>query len=597
MKQELISEFSQYLSVKTSANAIRSMNKRKDKITDITKFMTHRDKVRLAERLYCIMNDILLDDQIPRCKICGNCATFLKYQSGYSNTCSLSCSGKYRVEQEKIKNNGKYRFQTNTFKSKSKETCKNKYGVENAFQLEEFKDKQKQTLIDKYGVDNCSKIDDVKQKKIDTSRERYGTDYPWQTKDVRDKVKNTIHKLYGREYDNISSVPEIKIKRIATFQSRYCVDNPNDVRIVDENIDDENIGRDYYNRICRVVKKKNICEPTESYKFRGFSYDYEWKCLKCNKEFTCNISDPNYLPGHNECFGKSELNRFYINSSKYEYELYEFCKPYFEDVELNVRGVIGNNEIDIYIPSIELGIEFNGLYWHGEISANRDYKYHLNKYNMCKEQGISVINIFEDEWIHKKDIVKSILLSKFGKIENRIYARKCTIVNPEFKQIKQFLTDNHIQGYINSSVVYGLQYNDELVSILTFSKARFNDSYVWEITRFCNKINTTVIGGFSKLLKMFIESHKGTILTYADVRYSEGNLYKQNGFTFVKHAKPNYFYTDDHAKRYSRNRFQKHKLKDILCIYDPNLTEWENMQLNGYDRIWDCGNIVFELNV
>jgi hypothetical protein len=125
-------------------------------------------------------------------------------------------------------------------------------------------------------------------------------------------------------------------------------------------------------------------------------------------------------------------------------------------------------------------------------------------------------------------------------------------------------------------------------------KPLYNKKYEWEIIRFCNKLNTSVVGGFSKLLKYFKNEHNGSIITYADKRHSNGNLYKNNGFEELHDSKPNYFYV---KKRdiFSREKFQKHKLKDLFENFNPDLTEWENMQLNNYDRIWDCGNKVFEL--
>ena len=44
---------------------------------------------------------------------------------------------------------------------------------------------------------------------------------------------------------------------------------------------------------------------------------------------------------------------------------------------------------------------------------------------------------------------------------------------------------------------------------------------------------------------------------------------------------------------FHRSSYQKHKLEKLLPIFESSMTEWENMQANGYDRIWDCGNDVW----
>lgn len=129
---------------------------------------------------------------------------------------------------------------------------------------------------------------------------------------------------------------------------------------------------------------------------------------------------------------------------------------------------------------------------------------------------------------------------------------------------------------------------------MTFGKSRFNKNYDWELLRYCTIPNFNIIGGASKLLNHFRNHHSGSIISYADKRWSDGNLYRKLGFIELKDSQPNYFYVKD-IRRFSRNQFQKHKLKDILKKFDPLMTEKENMLANGYSIIWDCGNKVFSL--
>ncbi|MFW6047533.1 MAG: hypothetical protein ACOCP4_07110 [Candidatus Woesearchaeota archaeon] len=256
----------------------------------------------------------------------------------------------------------------------------------------------------------------------------------------------------------------------------------------------------------------------------------------------------------------------------------------------NSYDILKSKELDIYLPDYKLAIEFNGLFWHSE-GSKKDKNYHLHKTQLCEEKSIQLIHIFEDEWIEKKDIVKSIIKGKLG-LNDKIYARKCEIKEIENKEAKSFYERNHIQGSINSKINIGLFYENKLVSCLSFNKARYNKQYDWEITRFANKLDISIIGGFAKMLSYFKKHYNGSIITYSDRRYFNGSIYKNNGFKELKESQPNYFYTD-YKFRYSRIKFQKHKLEEQLEYFDPQLTEWENMQLNGWDRIWDCGNRVF----
>ena len=158
-----------------------------------------------------------------------------------------------------------------------------------------------------------------------------------------------------------------------------------------------------------------------------------------------------------------------------------------------------------------------------------------------------------------------------------------------------FLLDNHLQRPRATKQNYGLYYNDELVSMVNISKSRYNKNYEYELLRSCTTLNTTVIGGFNKIIKHVIaDLNIKSIISYVDQRYFTGNGYSD--WKELKNSIPNYFYVNlkNFKVRESRLKYQKHKLKEKEN-YDGNLTEWEIMQLEGYDRIWDCGNKVFVL--
>jgi hypothetical protein len=229
-----------------------------------------------------------------------------------------------------------------------------------------------------------------------------------------------------------------------------------------------------------------------------------------------------------------------------------------------------------------------------ELNSSIDVR--IVKLSQNHRMEVGPIYIFEDEWMFKQKIVKSRLLSMVGKAK-RVFARNCKIREVNDLEANSFCEHNHIQGSVSSSIRLGLYFNEEIVAIMTFGKPRFNKKYDWELLRYCTKLGTTVVGGASKLLTHFnkIKKDQETIITYADRRWSKGNLYRVLGFEELTPSTPGYFYIDQQKKkRINRVSAQKHKLLSLLGDkFDPSLTEFENMKRAGFDRVYDCGNLVF----
>ena len=310
---------------------------------------------------------------------------------------------------------------------------------------------------------------------------------------------------------------------------------------------------------------------------------------------TCKKHGVFYMEPGNHLIGQG-CPKCAFTYSKGEKELFDFIKSILgeENVTQHNRGILKGEEIDIYIPSLKFGIEYNGLYWHSEISKGKDY--HLNKTIKCNNAGIRLFHIFEDEWLNKKEIVKSMLSSLLVKKNNRIFARKCDIREVEPKEANKFLEDNHIQGKCNSQMRYGLFYNGELLSLMTFGKSRHfvgNNKSEWELLRFCNKISYTIIGGASKLFKYFIQNHSvNEIISYADRRWSNGDLYDKLGFIQYNKSKPNYYYIIG-GKRVYRYTMRKSVLvKKYGC--PQNMTEKEFCYNQRWYRIYDCGCLCYK---
>lgn len=257
-------------------------------------------------------------------------------------------------------------------------------------------------------------------------------------------------------------------------------------------------------------------------------------------------------------------------------------------------------EVDIYIPEKRVGIEVNGVYWHSELQG-KDRRYHLDKTQKAQEAGIKLIHVFTDVMDQHPEIVKTRLMSLLGKSPSRVFARQC-FITPIKKDIeREFLTANHLQGYTPSAVCFGLMHGANLVALMSFGKQRKalggkKGSNAWELLRFACVGDTTVVGGASRLLKQFIKHQSPEkIITYADRCWSDGEFYKKIGFTLTHASHPSYWYLSPTNTVHHRYKFAKHTLEKQLAVFDPEKTEWENMQLNGYNRYWDCGNFVFEM--
>ena len=275
------------------------------------------------------------------------------------------------------------------------------------------------------------------------------------------------------------------------------------------------------------------------------------------------------------------------SSSKEEKDLLEFIKKYYHGIIIeNDRNALDGKEIDIFIPELSLGIEYHGIYWHLETVHGKYY--HYNKWKLAKERGIWLIQIYSTEWDQKRLILESKIANLFGASE-KIMARKTQVVEVGRAEKDQFLTENHLQGSDSSKIWFGLECEGKLVSVMTFGSSRFNKRYDYELVRYCNKRGITVTGGASKLLKYFERNHIGSVVTYADKRYSEGGMYEAIGFKLDGETAPSFSYFNiKNNQIFNRMKFQKQFLKDMPG-YSPDLTEYEIMQLSGYDRIWDAG--------
>lgn len=282
-------------------------------------------------------------------------------------------------------------------------------------------------------------------------------------------------------------------------------------------------------------------------------------------------------------------------------QLFNFIKSIISDVKNKYELVDCGIDIDVYIPEKKLGIQYKTLCFNRKLSdldhiSEPSCKLHLNtESKLAQKAGIRLIHIFEDEWLGKKKIVENRLKSILG-LSERIYARNCEVKEIEYSDGAEFLRNNHIQGNAIPSHSFGLYHNNELVAVMTFSKWRYvrtSDNWDYELLRFAS--SQTVVGGFSKLLKAFINSYRPRVVhSYSDRRWSEGNVYKQNGFIHIHSTAPGYFWCKN-QERHNRMNFTKLKLTQMFGKNAvARKTESQIMYEHGYFKVEDCGQDLWD---
>lgn len=457
---------------------------------------------------------------------------------------------------------------------------KNTYVVGHSNRDPEVKAKKEAAYIAKYGVSNPSKSQDIKTKKEETNFKKFGTKYAAQNQEVKNKTKQNWIEKYGvdnpAKLENIREIISKKVKATKPLVIKKAK---------------ENFYKNFFHKLLNTKRLGNLSPLFDINDYDGVNKKYNFKCNVCSTIINSNMDDGK-IPRCFTCNPKIDTG----GQSILEKQISDYVKkldPYIKEQD---RTIITPLELDIVSDNHKIAIEIDGLYWHSELSGKKNKFYHLQKTKTTINAGYKLIQIFEDEWIEKQKIVKSRLKHAFQRNIRKIQARKCVVKEISSETKSKFLKKYHIQGNDKSNIHLGLFHRNRLVSVMTFNPYRVAlgnspkpNSY--ELARFCSIFNFTIVGGASKLLKHFEKTYKPKeVLSYADKRWSDGNVYEKLGFTLTGSTQPNYWYIVKNQRRH-RFAYRKSELSKLLNQYDPTLSEWENMQINGYDRIWDCGSI------
>ena len=453
-------------------------------------------------------------------------------------------------------------FQNEHIREKVKATNVERYGFESPMKNEHIKEKVKETNIEKYGVSRVFVLEDFKEKVKESNLEKYGVPYYSMTDEYKEKVKETNLERYGVPY--YSMTDECKEKMRETSIERYGVSNFNQKHIPEPILslfNDQELLSNHYDCFDTILEAAfDIGAVPSTYGTHLKRHGIEIKIP--NKKFT---------KGHKE--------------------IVEIVKKHYSGEVIINHRISGVGEIDVFIPDLMVGFEFNGHYWHSDIFKEKSY--HQKKSLACIENGIKLLHVWEYDWKlpSKRKILEEKIKMFIGASDKKVYARKTEVVHLSAKEASEFYEKTHIQGGKKCGLNFSLSYMGEIVACISLKKEKNKDNS-YHIERYATSCQVT--GGFSKLLSYAKKQIDGweVIKTFASLDYGRGSMYEMCGFEYDGTSSPNYKYIKGDTIL-SREQCMKHKLVDLLEAFDPDLTEKENMNAHGFLRVYDAGSIKY----
>jgi hypothetical protein len=291
-----------------------------------------------------------------------------------------------------------YLSKSSEFLEKTKKTNVYKYGTEHFFQSDTIKNKIKNTFLKKYGVDSYTKTDEFKECIKNHNLNKYDVEYFFQSEYFKEKLKKTNIEKYGTEH---------------FFQSEYFKEKFNKTLYDKYNVESYIQSEEYRLQYTKIANNEDYIK----YKNNLLSI------FKCNKGHNFEIHFNNYYRRMKNNISLCTIcNPIGDSKSIKEKDLFEFINNnYSGDIIQSYRDGL---EIDIYLPELNIGFEFNGLYWHSDKFKEKNY--HLDKTNHFKNKGIRIIHIWEDDWVHKQEIVKSQISNIIG-CSDKIYGQNVVL--------------------------------------------------------------------------------------------------------------------------------------------------------------------------
>lgn len=495
----------------------------------------------------------------PKMSTCVICGTQFKLSYPYTQkTCSWKCRGIYRKESGI----------SNQVHQKAVQTNLCRYGVTNPMQVAKFQYQQQESTYNSTGYPFALQSTTCIEKLKSTNRLKFGYDWAFQNPDIQAKYRESMVKKYG--VDNY-------------FKSAI--------------------------RLEEVITDKSKIHNWLEFKQDPITYintHYHSKPSVRDLELDLGVSNTPIYDILIQFDAKNCVNRY---RSIIESEVIRFIQSIDDTIKIveHDRVQIKPYELDIYLPEYQVAIECNPSWTHNSTIdpyslEPKSYLYHKNKSYLAMSKGIQLFHIFGYEWRYKKDIIKSMIRNLLGKVDTKIYARNTYVGVVSYEEAKQFLTCNHRQGYTSAKWHLGLYDNThQLQAMMSFGKIRLgigktahDTNNCIELVRFCNKLNSTVVGGASKLFKYFIQNFSfDKIISFSDIAHTSGNLYSILGFKEMSESAPGYVWVNPATEQYyTRIQCQKHNLPNLFNDVDldiENQTERQIMESRGYVQVFDSG--------
>lgn len=447
------------------------------------KYMSEYKLRCLTESFYWLINDI---ETYPECKFkldnkCTNRPAFINFFKGYYDGCG-NCSRHKPGSTEKIK-----------------QTCFTRYGVSNPMSVKEFSEKRNINNIEKYGVAYPIQRPEIANKMKQTMIEKYGAENASYVPELREKSRQTLISTYN---DPLKK-KEILEKGKRTYLEHYGVEHYAKTDQFRQDIIDawNNSGR--YEKVKnKLLKLASLYDIKILEDLICGKSNYKYRCTKCGYEGELNTIQ--FMCG--KYYWCPECHPNSGSSSKGEYDISTYIQSNFDNIEClhNKREIIDGRELDLYFPLKNIAIEYCGLIWHatkptGIGGSGYDEDYHINKFLKCKDKNITLLTIYEDEWVRleNRENIKNRLLTYFGKGVN-IDLQKCDTDKIDVSDFDNFLIDNSYFNQIKFETFYSIVFNDKLIGVVgkIYDNIQFflkNNIIIENIQEIKNKINCNYI--------------------------------------------------------------------------------------------------------
>lgn len=429
--------------------------------------------------------------------------------------------------------------------------------IEHYGSLEQYKqemtEKARQTSQQRYGIDNYAKTFESKQKARKTSIRKYGVGNPMQNTNVKAKLKKTNMKKYGVPWGLANK--DVIQKRVDTNNKRWggCGWASARLRSICEQTFRERYGAYHWRGSDELTSKVNkTCQQ---------KHQVDWPCQYPEVKMMANDSKPNqYFASLLDANNILYTREFGLGRRSYDFKV--------------------NNTL----VEIDPAATHNSTWGVFNCSATPK-TYHRDKTQLAIDNGYRCIHVFD--WDNPVQIVN--LLEE----RERIYARKCTVQLVDVKEEKQFLRDNHLQGYVKSDVCIGLYANGTLVAIMSFGTPRYNNNFQFELLRYCSIKN--IVGGAEKLFAHFVHNYNPTsIVSYCDLSKFVGTTYIKLGFKLQSINIAAHWYNMYTHKHFTDNLVRQRGVDQLLGTnYGKGTSNEEILVSLKFVKIYDAGQATY----